>query len=88
MPPELERRKENALGVANLISECGEFVADEWHSTYEGAPDDGSSWGSAPGVLRGASSLWEDPLEILTLHVAIRRGARGESAGCRLAISI
>ena len=42
------------FGVESLFD--GEWAADDWHPTYDGAPKDGRSWrdGDASGVYRGS----------------------------------
>jgi hypothetical protein len=44
----------NALGLESLS--LGEWAADSWHDTYDGAPSDGAAWApnGVPGVFRGA----------------------------------
>ena len=50
----------NALGFYDMVGSVKQWVSDCWHATYQGAPDEGSSW-EAPDcsqrVLRGASWL-------------------------------
>ena len=50
----------SAQGVCDLVGNVYEWTQDEWHLTYEGAPDDGSSWGEdanngAGRITRGGS---------------------------------
>jgi formylglycine-generating enzyme required for sulfatase activity len=72
---EPDRRTANHLGVWGL--EFGEWVGDEWHDSYDGAPSSSVPWGAAsrPGVARsGALSLfpWQVGSEYLMCHAAIR----------------
>jgi formylglycine-generating enzyme required for sulfatase activity len=56
-------KKPNELGLYDLSGNVWEWCQDEWHSNYEGAPDDGRAWENKgkPGsyrVVRGGS--WGD----------------------------
>jgi formylglycine-generating enzyme required for sulfatase activity/energy-coupling factor transporter ATP-binding protein EcfA2 len=54
-------KKPNAWGLYDMHGNVWEWCEDEWHDTYEGAPDDGSAWTSGsdsePRLLRGGSWL-------------------------------
>lgn len=56
MHPGVEEMGDNAFGLFDMAGGVSEWVADCWHPTYGGAPEDGSSW-SEPGctehVVRG-----------------------------------
>jgi formylglycine-generating enzyme required for sulfatase activity len=49
----------NAFGLYDMHGNVWEWCQDVWHSTYDGAPDDGSAWvngsNSRRRVLRGGS---------------------------------
>lgn len=49
----------NAWGVCDLAGNVVEWVEDDWHNTYDGAPTDGSAWIESPRwedrVVRGGS---------------------------------
>lgn len=59
------QKSPNAWGVLDMHGNVWEWVEDDWHSSYEGAPSDGSAWiGRERGslrVVRGGS--WYDPAE-------------------------
>ena len=53
--------KPNAWGLQDMLGNAWEWVADCWHDSYQGAPNDGSDWEDKKGcdsgrrVLRGGS---------------------------------
>ncbi len=50
--------KANGFGLHDVLGNVWEWCADAWHSSYEGAPTDGSAWaadGTAARVVRGGS---------------------------------
>ena len=55
-------KKPNAWGLYDMHGNVWEWVEDDWHDSYEGAPDDGSAWIDKPRgsdrVVRGGS--WGD----------------------------
>jgi len=57
----------NAFGLYDMHGNVCEWCLDHWHSSYEGAPTDGSAWidkdakENAGMVLRGGS-WWYDPV--------------------------
>jgi formylglycine-generating enzyme required for sulfatase activity len=63
----------NKFGLHDVHGNVQEWVEDGWHSSYEGAPVDGSVWlGGDPTyrVLRGGS--WKEMPAFLTLTSAFR----------------
>ena len=52
-------KRPNPWGLFDMLGNVWEWVEDAWHGSYEGAPRDGSAWGSdgagAERVLRGGS---------------------------------
>lgn len=69
----------NAWGLHDMHGRIAEWCADHWHSSYEGAPDDGSAWldpSSHLRVVRGGS--WNSQ------SWSLRSAARGRcSPDCR-----
>jgi formylglycine-generating enzyme required for sulfatase activity len=58
-------KEPNRFGLYDMHGNVWEWVEDEWHGSYEGAPDDGSSWINDPRssyrVVRGG--CWFSPAE-------------------------
>ncbi len=61
--------KENQFGLFDIYGNVWEWVEDDWHNDYSGAPADGSAWLEVPsitpreGVIRGGA--WNnDPMLI------------------------
>jgi formylglycine-generating enzyme required for sulfatase activity len=55
------QKKPNPWGLYDIHGNVYEWVQDEWHDDYNGAPTDGSSWKSGDGplrVFRGGSWKW------------------------------
>lgn len=69
--PPVGALKPNPWGLYDMHGYLSEFVADNWHDNYQGAPSDGSAWStktppnpkSARTVIRGGS--WKDAYPIL-----------------------
>lgn len=85
--PPVGAKKPNAWGLYDMHGYLWEFVADEWHGNYDGAPANPEPWGnSKPGVLRvirGGS--WRDRHELLrsATRWPIPDHARSDAIGFR-----
>jgi formylglycine-generating enzyme required for sulfatase activity len=85
--PPVGAKKPNAWGLYDMHGYLWEFVSDDWHENYDGAPADGSSWSSderAPRhIIRGGS--WKDRYDFL--RSAVRRpiaaDAKDDAVGLR-----
>jgi formylglycine-generating enzyme required for sulfatase activity len=81
----------NPFGLYDMAGGVAEWVSDCWHTNYQGAPRDGSSW-DAPNcrqhVLRGGS-WYSDPTEIrVTSRSRYDSTVRYPAHGFRIALSI
>jgi formylglycine-generating enzyme required for sulfatase activity len=79
----------NAWGLHDVLGNVWEWVEDDWHGNYRGAPGGGRPWGDSPRgeerVVRGGSFV----SEARDLRCAVRRHnlpiARGHPLGFRCA---
>lgn len=81
----------NAFGLYDMHGNVWEWCEDEWHDSYEGAPDKGVAWLRGEKgfrVLRGGS--WHDTPQICTSTARLRqKGTENEDYfGFRVALSI
>jgi formylglycine-generating enzyme required for sulfatase activity len=75
----------NRWGVWGLP--WGDWVADAWHDTYEGAPADARPWFpvEVPEIVRGNSAMsypWETESETLLAWAGYRWRAKATDLGC------
>ena len=81
--------KPNAFGLYDMHGNIWEWVEDDWHENYTGAPTNGSTWlqGGQPvfRVIRGGS--WRNESELLRAAVRDRRNihVRFDILGFRVA---
>ncbi|MEW6737947.1 MAG: SUMF1/EgtB/PvdO family nonheme iron enzyme, partial [Acidobacteriota bacterium] len=83
--------KANGFGIYDMHGNVWEWCIDEWHDSYEGAPEDGSAWGGGRDtdrcVVRGG--CWSDDGRLC--RSAIRRwhgmDGRYDVIGFRLVVS-
>jgi len=56
------QKNPNLWGLYDMHGNVWEWVQDEWHDSYEGAPTDGSAWEDGSGanrVIRGGSWYYD-----------------------------
>jgi formylglycine-generating enzyme required for sulfatase activity len=74
------QRKPNAFGLYDMHGNIWQWVEDNWHDTYDGAPADGTAWRGGEvtaNVLRGGS--WYDNASRLR-SAARQKGRLGNRA--------
>lgn len=67
--PPVGALKPNAWGLYDMHGYLWEFVSDDWHETYLGAPSDGTAWhreGREPASRVIRSGSWRERFEQLT----------------------
>jgi formylglycine-generating enzyme required for sulfatase activity len=81
--------KPNPFGLYDTVGNVTEWVEDQWHSDYEGAPSDGSAWAGDPKrrVMR-SGSWYNGPARN---HAGFRNGdsaaVNNAKIGFRIALS-
>ncbi len=78
----------NPYGLYDMNGSVWEWVADCWHSTYKGAPDDGRAWDQAncrTRVIRGGS--WREGADYMLSSTRFKydAGVRHSQNGFRVA---
>ncbi|MEX1325518.1 MAG: SUMF1/EgtB/PvdO family nonheme iron enzyme [Desulfobacterales bacterium] len=85
-------KKPNPWGLYDMHGNVWEWVEDDWHDTYEGAPADGSAWvdnpRSANRVIRGGGWGYGARLCRSAVRHGYSPGGRGRGIGFRLASSV
>ena len=90
-PADVSAFPANAWGLFGMQGSVAQWVEDCWHSTYQGAPSDGSAW-RTPNcprhVLRGGS--WKNPPSDITVSGRnfYDSGVRYLANGMRVALTI
>lgn len=85
--PEVGVLKPNPWGLYDMHGYLWEFVADDWHNSYVGAPANGMAWTSAETepriVLRGGS--WRERYEChrSAFRMPVARSVHNEAIGFR-----
>ena len=80
----------NAWGLYDMTGNVFEFCEDFWHSSYDGAPTDGSAWISSSGDswhVRRGGSWWSDSTGYCRSSCRFA-GSSADHLGFRLARSV
>jgi len=82
----------NAFGLYDMHGNVSEWCSDEWHDNYNGAPTDGSSWGTATlgnfAVARGGSWEFESGNCRSTARYFRSADLRWRGSGFRVAVAL
>ena len=87
-------KKPNAWGLYDMHGNVWEWVEDDWHDNYDGAPDDGRAWIDDPRgphrVLRGGSWYFDPSYCRSAARFGVALGDRDNNLalGFRLARSV
>jgi formylglycine-generating enzyme required for sulfatase activity len=90
-PPPAGSFPANPYGLNDMNGSVWEWVQDCWHSTYKGAPDDGSAWvdGSCQArVIRGGSWRENGTYMLSTTRFKYDASVRQSQNGFRVARSL
>jgi formylglycine-generating enzyme required for sulfatase activity len=85
--PPVGAKKPNAWGLYDVHGYLWEWCSDTWHDSYEGAPNDGTSWKGgakeAKRVIRSGS--WKDKPDRLTssFRLGVSPTTRDDAVGLR-----
>jgi formylglycine-generating enzyme required for sulfatase activity len=85
-------KEANAFGLHDMHGNIDEWLEDNWHDNYEGAPDDGQAWIddplSAQRVVRGGSWILDAPLCRSAVRRSFGPSSRYRYLGFRLSRSL
>ena len=90
-PPPVGSFTANPFGLNDMNGSVWEWVQDCWHSTYKGAPDDGSAWvdGTCQArVIRGGSWRENGSYMLSTTRFKYDASVRQSQNGFRVARSL
>jgi len=85
-------KEPNNFGLYDMHGNVWEWVEDDWHDNYKGAPDDGSAWidkkRGSNRVIRGGN--WDDSAQFCrsAIRICDWPGIRDGDLGFRLSRSV
>jgi len=86
------QKKPNSWGLYDMTGNVWEWVEDDWHKNYKGAPPDGRAWAGNPRgaerVIRGGSWYYGAHDCRTAFRYNYSAGGRDASIGFRLARSV
>ncbi len=86
------QKKPNSWGLYDMTGNVWEWVEDDWHKNYKGAPPDGRAWAGNPRgaerVIRGGSWYYGAHDCRTAFRYKYPAGDRDTSVGFRLARSV
>jgi formylglycine-generating enzyme required for sulfatase activity len=90
--PSVVEKAPNGWGLYDMHGNVWEWVEDDWHDNYSGAPNDGSAWIDKPRglgrVVRGGSWLYDAQVCRSARRFNAAPGARNDTVGFRLSRSV
>jgi len=81
----------NAFGLFDMHGNVSEWCLDEWHDTYDGAPNDSRMWGTLDGsygVVRGGSWFDSGAKSVSYHRDRYLKQAKSHSVGFRVSLKL
>ncbi|MFC1888204.1 SUMF1/EgtB/PvdO family nonheme iron enzyme [Thermodesulfobacteriota bacterium] len=82
-------KEPNAFGLHGMLGNVREWIEDDYHGSYQGAPADGRAWMKEPRgtsrVVRGGSWYWQARLLVVSIRDQLGSTHRYNTIGFRCA---